>query len=370
VQRLRPSIDRIEAIDVVRGAALFGVLAVNVITQFRVSIFTQFFASSLADDPQDVAVERFVAVALESKAFALFSLLFGMGLAMQFERLSGSGRADYYLTRRLLALLAFGVLHLVFIWNGDILTEYAIAGFVVLPFLRLPSEGLAKAAAAFLVVFFALAFYPQPVRLPDSATLQQHVDQATQVYATAGYRDILAFSVKELRLLLPLHLNVFPRTVGLMLLGACIWKSGILREANAYCRPIRYFAVLVTVVGLLLTAVPGPGVVSGMVAPIVLALGYGALLYSVARLPLFKRLLQPIAALGRMAFTNYILQSVVLSFVFFGFGLGQFGRMDAMSALALACALYLVQAMLSLVWLRLYPFGPLEWLWRVLMYRD
>jgi uncharacterized protein len=250
-QRLRPSRNRIEAIDVVRGAALFGVLTVNLMTQFRVSIFTQFLPGTLSVDLYDVAVERFVEFALESKAFALFSLLFGIGLAIQFERLTGSGRVDYFLTRRLLALLALGLFHLVFIWNGDILTEYAVAGFVVLPFLRLPPAGLGKAAAVFLLVFFALAFFPQPIRLPDSAALQRHVDEATQVYATASYAEILAFSLKESRLLLPLHLNVLPRTVALMLLGACIWKSGVLRDTEEYAKRIQIFAMLATVLGLL-----------------------------------------------------------------------------------------------------------------------
>jgi uncharacterized protein len=360
-----PSGTRIEAIDVARGAALFGVLTVNLITAFRVSIFTQFLPATDAPGPWDVLVELLVTFALESKAFALFSLLFGVGLAIQFERLADTGRTDYFLVRRLLALLAFGVLHLVFIWNGDILTEYALAGFVALPFLRWPPVMLAKAAAFFLVLFLGLAIFPHPVKLPDPATLQLHAEEATRVYSSGTYSEILAFSVRELRLMLPLHLNVFPRTVGLILLGACIWKSGVLLR-----RPRIGWAAWGlggTLLGFALTVLD-ERILSGMVAPVILALGYGALTYAVATTPLFARLLRPIAALGRMAFTSYILQSVVLSFVFFAFGLGQFGKVGAAQGLAMACALYALQAMLSLVWLRYFRFGPLEWLWRVLMY--
>jgi uncharacterized protein len=355
-----PSGTRIEAIDVVRGAALFGVLTVNLITAFRISIFTQFLPATDVPGPWDMLVQRFVTLALESKAFALFSLLFGVGLAIQFERLGDTGRADYFLIRRLLALLAFGLVHLVFIWNGDILTEYAIAGFVALPFLRLPPERLAKAAALFLAIFLGLAIFPQPVKLPDPATLQQHAEEAIRVYAGGTYLEILAFSIGELRLMLPLHLNVFPRTVALILFGAFLWKSGT--------RHIGWGWGLGGIsLGFVLTALD-ERIISGMVAPIVVALGYGALIYSVARMPLFEHLLHPIAALGRMAFTNYILQSVILVFVFFGFGLGQFGKAGAAQGLALACVLYGVQAALSLVWLRHFRFGPLEWLWRTLMY--
>jgi uncharacterized protein len=363
-----PSDERIGAIDVVRGAALFGVLTVNLITGFRVSIFTQFFPNAIGAEGPDAAVERFVAFALESKAFALFSLLFGIGLAIQFERLSQSGRADYFLLRRLAALLGFGLLHLVFIWNGDILAEYAVAGLLVLPFLRLPPASLGKAAAVFFLIFFGFAFVPQPVTLPDAAALQRHVSAATDVYANASYWEVLKFSVKELGLMLPLHINVFPRTVALMLLGASIWKSGLLRHSSEYRYEIWIFAVLATTLGVALTLMTRAPVISGMVAPIVLTLGYGSVVYSIATLGAFRFILRPIAALGRMAFTNYILQSVVFCFVFFGFGLGQFGKMGAARALLLGCVVYVAQAIFSTLWLRYYRFGPLEWLWRVLMY--
>jgi uncharacterized protein len=360
-----PATSRIEAIDAVRGVALFGVLTVNLITGFRVSLFTQLLPAPDVVASWDTLTERFVAIAFESKAFALFSLLFGVGLAIQFERLGGTGRADYFLTRRLLALLAFGLLHLVFIWNGDILTEYAIAGFLALPFLRLSPERLAKAAAFCLVVFLGLAIFPQPVRLPDPSALQQHVAAATEVYANGTYPETLAFSVRELPLMLALHLNVFARTLGLILLGACIWKSGVLLHALPRTRWL--FGLGGALLGFLLSSM-GERIISGMLAPVVLALGYGTLIYSLATTAPFDRMLMPIAALGRMAFTNYILQSVVLVFIFFGFGLGQFGKMGAAQGLLLACVLYAAQAAFSMAWLRYFRFGPLEWLWRVLMY--
>ena len=109
------------------GLALFGVAAVNVQTEFRVSLYQQFIAFSNADG-LDGAVERFVSFFLEWKAVSLFSILFGLGLAMQFERLSRGGNAYSFLVRRLLVLLGLGRIHLIFIWNGDILTSYAFGG--------------------------------------------------------------------------------------------------------------------------------------------------------------------------------------------------------------------------------------------------
>jgi uncharacterized membrane protein YeiB len=126
---------RLESIDILRGLALFGVLSVNLVTEFRVSIFEQFLPQARERDLINRAVIWFVHNALELKAFALFSFLFGVGMAMQFERLSNTGRPLYWLTRRLLVLLSFGLIHLLLIWNGDILTEYALARLMVLPLL-------------------------------------------------------------------------------------------------------------------------------------------------------------------------------------------------------------------------------------------
>jgi uncharacterized protein len=101
---------------------------------------------------------------------------------------------------------------------------------------------------------------------------------------------------------------------------------------------------------------------------VLLALGYGAALLSLAELSATRQCLSAFAPLGRMAFTNYVLQSVILGFIFFGYGLGQFGRMGAAAAFALGMAVYAGQLVFSRWWLRRNRFGPIEWLWRTLMY--
>ena len=142
--------ERIDAIDVLRGIALFGVMAINVTTEFRVSIFEQFLSHKHPASPLDRIVETVLTLAVDLKAFALFSLLFGIGLAIQFERLAASPRRTLLLVRRLSVLLAFGLIHFCLIWNGDILTEYALAGLLVLPLLFGPRWLLAVSAAALL----------------------------------------------------------------------------------------------------------------------------------------------------------------------------------------------------------------------------
>src|SRR6476620_12423020 len=169
---------RIDTIDVLRGIALFGVMAMNVVTIFRVSIFERFVPYRGAASPIDKAIETILMLAVDLKALALFSLLFGAGLAIQFERLASSERRASLLVRRLVVLLAFGLIHLCLIWNGDILTEYALAGFIVLPFLFGPRWLLAFAALAFLGLYLKMQVFPPPGLWPGTAAMSQDVVEA------------------------------------------------------------------------------------------------------------------------------------------------------------------------------------------------
>lgn len=355
--------DRIEWIDAIRGIALFGVLVVNLITAFRVSIFQQFIGvDSTGIHSSDGLVERIVALGFEEKAFSLFSLLFGIGLAIQFDRLSALGQPFYWLARRLAVLLAFGLIHLLLVWNGDILTEYALAGLVALPFLLLPSSGLLLAALGFAVLYaLGPALYSVP--WPDAAALQLHVASANQVYASGSVAEIWRFSWDELPLILSLHGFVFPRTLALFAFGMYLWRAGILRRAHDFKDRMIAAAVVGIAAGVALHQGPfkNPGIV-------LWALGYGAALIALAQLSIARRLLSALAPMGRMAFTNYVMQSIIFVFVFFGYGLGQFGRMGATLALAIGVLVYIAQLVLSDWWLRRYHFGPIEWLWRSLMY--
>lgn len=369
--------DRVEPIDVVRGMALFGVLIVNLITEFRVSIFLQFLRPPLAQGSADRLVERIVTLGFESKAFCLFSLLFGVGLAIQFERLSRQGHPIYWLFRRLAVLLALALIHLLFIWNGDILTEYAVAGLIVLPFLLLDSPALLIAALAMLAIHAVGPTLLYSIPWPDEGTLQQHVASAHQVYATGTLLAIWRFSVHELPLVGLLHLFVLPRTVGLFLLGAYLWRTGVLRRLDEFKRQWIAAAVVATAAGAALMALDLNGLLAPLgvfqtflmnLAPVVLALGYGAGILAMTQFPAAARRLGAFAPIGRMAFTNYLMQSVVFGFIFFSWGLGLFGQMQPMAALALGVAVFALQMLFSTWWLKRYRYGPVEWLWRTLMY--
>jgi uncharacterized protein len=370
---INPS-DRIWSIDALRGVALLGVLAINLVNEFRISIFEQFLPPGQPAPPLDQAVETVLMLAVDMKAFALFSLLFGVGLAIQFERLSTKPHRASLLLRRLIVLLVLGLIHLCLIWNGDILTEYAIAGLIALPFLFGLRWLLAAAAATFLVLYLALQVWSPPGLFPSLASVQRAVQDANHIYATGDFWEVMAFRLREIPLIVPLHIYVFPRTIGLFLLGAFIWRSGVLRKPDrmlllstaAGCIGLGAALIFLKVSGVI--ASKSLGAVAAPAGTILLALGYGATFVAIAELTSGKKLLGWAVPLGRMAFTNYLSQSVIFGWIFYGYGLGLFGQLGPASALAVGLGVYICQISFSAWWLRRYRYGPVEWLWRTLMY--
>jgi uncharacterized protein len=368
--------DRISPIDTLRGVALFGVLIVNLVKEFRVSMFAQFKPAG-AESPSDQWLDSFVSYGLEMKSFALFSLLFGIGLGIQFDRLADRERPLYWLLRRLTVLLGFGLVHLLFIWNGDILTEYALAGMLVLPLLREDKGTLAICSVGLFAFYVFMPAWHLPIYWPDAATFARLVESANDIYSRGTLAQVIAHSHSELKAILSLHAFVFPRTLALFLLGVCIWRSGLPQNLPNYRRGLCIFGLAATALGISLMLAVAKNVFSNTplfgaymtnLAPTVQALGYAALISVAVQLPYLGRVLRVFAPLGRMAFTNYIVQSLVFACIFFGYGLGQFGRMSVSAALVLGISVYVAQMIASALWLHWFRFGPLEWLWRSLMY--
>jgi uncharacterized protein len=370
--------ERIDAIDVLRGLALFGVLAINDVTVFRVSIFAQFLPNTAPARALDRAVQAVLTVAVDFKALALFSLLFGVGLAIQFERLAGNARGMILLVRRLVVLLAIGLVHLFLIWNGDILVEYAMAGIVVLPFLGGPRWLMMGAALLLLGLYVTMPLLPPFVSLPGAAGIAALVANATRAYSTGGFFDVLAFRIREVPAIFPLHVMVFPRTVGLFLFGAFVWRSGVLRDASANRRLLFGVATVgILLGGALSLAAAGRELFdwpslgrwrfpAERLGAIVLALGYAAAVADAVSLSFGRSMLgwPHRSAVWR----SPTIWRNLFGWIFYGYGLGQFGRLGIAAALAIGVLVYVAQVVFSASWLGRYRFGPVEWLWRSCMY--
>ena len=339
-------------------------LAINLEYIFRVSIFQQFLPGPALhgfDRPLHALLQVFV----ELKALAVFSLLFGLGLAFQHERLANQPRRTLLLVRRMVALLGFGLIHLYLIWNGDILTEYAVAGLLVLPFLWLPTWLVVLAALACLAFYLAMPFLPPIVTWPSQAWFAEHMQMANRIYSSGSYREVLAFRIMEMPGFDVLDTYIFPRTVGLFLVGIAAWRLRVVEFAQRQGRRLWWLSLFAIAAAVPLTlAKRAPYEHLGT---IVLALSYSALVLGLASTPA-RRWLGWAEPVGRMAFTNYLAQSVILGFVFYGYGLGLFGKLTLTEGLAIVIALYVAQVAFSRWWLNRFAYGPIEWLWRALTY--
>lgn len=363
--------DREPVLDVVRGVALFGVLTVNALTIFRVSLFEEFMERR----PEGGAEEwigHAVTTALEMKAFILFSFLFGVGLAAQRERVGGRGEMGFgrFAGRRLAFLLALGLVHLVLVWNGDILTLYAALGIVAAPLVARASTRLLVVLAAALFVL-QVAPVPWPAAFAGPDDVRAHVEAAEHVYRFGSFRHVLAFRVLELRPIGALLLWCAPRTLGLFLLGAVAWRARLFRRAGLLVRlalPLLAAGALATWLVHSGRAGPLRGVLDGWGAAS-LALGYGAAIAATFHeSPRARRLLLAFAPLGRMALTSYLTQSIVLGWIFYGYGLGRFGMLGRVETLGIVLALFAGQMVFARAWLGRYRHGPVEWAWRSFTY--
>lgn len=394
--------ERVTSIDVMRGFALFGILLVNM-AFFNTSIYS--LLGGL--DPWTGAIDRaaiwLVHFLAEGKFYSLFSFLFGLGVAIQMERAEARGVpfVPLYL-RRLAVLLVLGLVHAFLIWIGDILATYALLGVVLLLFRRRSPKALLTWAAVLLAIPLLLGVAGTVAleigrSVPEAATeidrsfagtiadYEARDAAARRVYADGSFLEITAQRAADLAFFYPFYLIfVGPSIVAMFLLGLYAGRRGILRHPRAHealIRRVLVWGLGIGLIGSLIYAITSegssrmiPSVIGtvgalglGIGAP-ALALGYAAAIALLMQRDDWQQRLAPLAAVGRMALSNYLLQSLVCTLIFNGYGLGLYGQVGPAAGLLLAVAIYLCQIPLSVWWMRRFQFGPVEWLWRSLTY--
>lgn len=370
--------ERYTSLDLLRGFALFGVLLVNLLYFFRVSLFEHIFVFHSHPGWINHAIDLLVSELVEFKAFDLFSLSFGIGIAVQAERAGLRGIfVEAFLARRFAILLAIGACHMVLVSNVDILCLYAICGFVAIPLLRLPAAVLALAGvAAIYLPSVCSGWFP----IPSGAVMRAQAAAATHIYSQGSFGTILQFRWHETQdLIVPLLASVAQKTLGMMLLGMAVWRSGVVRDPGRYRSVLWAVCLVAGAIGLVNTTaglmedvfkiqVHVPAAFGALGSHVPLAMAYGCALLAWRPSGRFTAFLAAVAGAGRMALTNYLAQSLVFALVFYGWGFGLFGRLDPQTAAAFGVAFYAGQLWFSAWWLRRYRFGPCEWLWRSLTY--
>lgn len=394
--------ERILIVDILRGFALFGILLVNM------AIFSYPFQTILFPTPPDTPSYDRAAVWLihflaGGKFYALFSLLFGLGMILLMERIEARGRrfVPFYV-RRLLALLLIGIVHAFLIWPGDILIFYALMGFPLLLFRKAKPRTLliwAVILIAIPLLFVAAAsgLVALGSMTPEGAQqIQLGFDQAAegyraelaranQVYPTGNFIEITNQRIADylslgLTSIFALGFNI----LAMFLVGVWFGKQRIFSDLAAHRPFFRKLLVWGLIVGLignvlyatLIMRVPRyelsiellvATIGQGIGAPL-LMLAYVSAICLLALRPGWGRRLQVLAPVGQMALTNYLLQSILCTFIFYGYGLALFGQVGAAWGIALTVVIYLLLIPFSHWWMKRFLYGPAEWLWRSMTY--
>jgi uncharacterized protein len=421
-----PARGRIITLDALRGLAVFGMLLVNILFFAFPPASGDFFGEGTAGSDQAVAL--LIALFADGKFITLFSILFGMGLALQDQRARTSGRPFVRVyVRRLIALFVIGIVHGLLFSTADILSLYAIVGLAAL-WLRgmAPKRLLGLAVGLYTAGVLLLGAYA--VQSPDGslpsepdwrALVAEPESQAAQASthilgltlvslvterSQAAQRELYEFMADEERIFksgswaervryrfvsyllfgMPIKLLfVSWRVLPLFLFGIYLVKRGIFVGANGPLDKYKTMLFLGLVIGLLLEMVGGAAQMSlgggepvliavfliGMFAGVpLLSLAYAGGVAIVCAKRGGSAIVRAFAVVGRTALTNYVGQSVLAGAILYGHGLGLYGELSAVQCMGIALLIFSVQLTLSVVWLRFFQFGPLEWMWRTLSY--
>jgi uncharacterized protein len=410
--------ERVASVDVLRGVALLGILAMNIV-DFG-------WPTEVYEDPTratghtwaDMLVWLITHIIFDTKMMTIFSMLFGAGLVLMSGRAEARGASIlkiYY--RRVFFLLLIGMVHAYLIWEGDILVIYAVCGFALYPFRKLsgrtlvilglllvlfmfPGWMLLRAGDRFLKNIEAKSQAGEDLpkwqksmvesieknkNKPDET--QKEIDACLTAYR-GGYLECLQFRVgKSLQMQISGLLAMFWWYIaGRMLLGMGLMKLGVFsgeRSQQFYrnCLIIGYGLGIPIVLGDIAinwryNFFQGSARVYGLggwwigheISGPVLVMGHIGLVMLIYKAGAFAWLTRRLAAVGRMALTNYLMHSIVFTTIFYGYGLGRFGTIHHPGLIAMTLAMWAFQLWYSPLWLERYQYGPAEWCWRSLTY--
>ena len=387
--------ERLESLDVLRGFALLGILAMN-IRAMSAPFGTYMYPYSLFDyDGASRAAYIFTSVVFDLKMMGLFSMLFGAGVLLYAGKQTATGKPPRGLWfRRMFWLLVIGLVHAYLIWDGDILVPYALCGILVLWWVRrLPAWALLTVSVLFLSVGALLNVghgltwdsMPESQRAQEAQFFMPSPEQTQEQLSKmlGSYAGVVAHRAPFVFMAQTLYFVAFFlwRCAGMMMLGMALYKWGFLDgrlSPGTYART----AAVCLVLGLSLAAfgvaqleqvafaMPQRTIADlwNYAGSALASVGYASALILVVRRGAAEGLRRRLAAVGQMALSNYLFQSVASSVLFLGWGLGLAGRFDYFQQLFIVAAIWAVQLAVSPVWLTRHRFGPAEWVWRSLTY--
>jgi len=384
--------NRITSLDLLRGFALLGILIMNIISFSNVGIGYINPTQGAGIEGYNSWIHGFSHLFADMRFMSLFSILFGAGVVLFSERIARKElSAAKYHYRRMLWLFVFGMMHAYLIWMGDILVSYAICGSLVFLLRKKSIKTLyILGSISFIIptLFSLMTYFFTP-----QADLQEIFAFWTPSVSELN-TEIAAYSGSYIQQMTPRSAGAFElqtflflietmwRVIAMMLLGMILYRSGVLTSS----RDRSYYVKLASIgfgLGLFIAAtglyrsyqLEWEGIWSmnvghhyTYIASLFMALGYVGVIMLWDKSSFLTGLQDRLKAVGRMAFTNYILMSVLCTFVYYGHGFGLFGTMDRLETSLVVIGIWIFLLGYSLPYLSHYKQGPLERLWRKLSY--
>lgn len=389
---------RIQVVDALRGFALLGILLAHLSTWFDGGPLPPSVYQVNGQGVANTVAQTIVGIFVSGKFYTFFSFLFGLSFALMLTR--SSDATVTFLRRfawRLALLGGIGFLHHLH-WRGDILSIYAMLGFVMLLFLNAPTRLIAGVALLLVLnvpirvrdAYTSLATTP-----PTKAQTEQRekaaakiVDANYQVIKHGSYAEMIRVNLSEFKTKMDFQFDSgrIYITLGFFLLGLYAGRRRLfqaLDEHRALFRRLTKYGgflvlgIIILFVAAIITIGPNnqPPKAVELIFSFLFDLGSSALtLFYIAGLTLlfqrtgWQRVTAPLASVGKMALTNYVLQSVIGTLIFYGYGLGLIGEIGTAAAVLLTIPIFGAQVLVSRRWLARFHYGPLEWLWRSLTY--
>lgn len=390
--------ERIATLDAIRGIALLGIFIMNM-PAFNTSQFARFAGPPLWPDWWDRTAETVRDVLFAGKFNSMFSMLFAIGFTIQLGRLleREPQRAVWIYTRRIIWLLVFGVIHTCVFWNGDVLHMYALLGLLLLVLQRLPDRALIGLVVACLLYPTAYGLVRMIIVTPEDiqrlgALMKSLVVAADAAYGRGTFLQAAYENTRVMILLytypplMPIPAAGYVQYLTTMLLGLLLGRHRFFQNAIHHLplvRRVQWGALGVgvgtgIVYGVWTATVKNPldptpwrmiASTSFVLCRLAVMIFYVSLIIRAMHSDRWRRRLEPVTLAGRMPLTNYLAQTLLGTFIFFGWGLGFWGRVGPAVDLVLAVVIFFgIQVPLSRLWLRHFELGPMEYLWRVLTY--
>lgn len=370
--------NRVEALDLLRGVALLGIFIANMLLFHSPYLYIDPY--TWFSTPSDVTTYKWINIFVEASFYPIFAMLFGYGLNMQYEKaIENKTSFAPVMARRLGILLGFGLLHAIFIWSGDVLFTYALMGFIMIAFVRIPKKWVLPIAAIIYIIpsgiMVAATYFLG--KLSSNANLEGYADihqieLSISAYAHGTFAEIMSFRFFEWLLMgLVSTLTGFFIVLPLILIGAGLSKWKVMERASEMKGRIAVVTVVALTAGIWMKSAPywgQPGMATKLLQQLfggpIVAAGYVGLILLLFQIPLFRKISRPISKAGRMSLTTYITQSIVATLIFYGYGFGMYGKVDLATGTWIAVGVFAIQVIFAELWLMKFKMGPLEWLWR------